>query len=253
MDGRFDLVTLLFLVVAVVAILKLRSVLGRRTGDEDARYQRQMRAAQEAQERAAAAAKDAAKDKVVTLPRRGAEVGAAGGDDRDDRAAIADAESRIKSFSAGNSGLERALLEILRADGSFDPEHFVRGAQQAYEMIVTAFAEGNRKILKELLSREVYDGFVSAITDRENRGEQIDQSFVGINRAEIIEAELKNGLAHLTVRFLSQLISATRDRAGQVIAGDPQRIKEVTDIWTFAREVGSRNPNWRLIATQAAN
>jgi predicted lipid-binding transport protein (Tim44 family) len=81
----------------------------------------------------------------------------------------------------------------------------------------------------------------------------MDQSFVGINRADIIEAEIKNGLAHLTVKFLSQLISATRDRAGRVIAGDPQRIKDVTDIWTFAREVGSRDPNWRLIATQDAN
>jgi predicted lipid-binding transport protein (Tim44 family) len=149
--------------------------------------------------------------------------------------------------------LERPLLEIYRADHSFDPEHFMRGAKQAYEMIVTAFAEGNRKILKDLLSREVYESFVGAITERENRGEQMDQSFVGINRAEIIEAEIKNGLAHLTVKFLSQLISATRDRAGRVIAGDPQRIRDVTDIWTFAREIDSRDPNWRLIATQDAN
>jgi predicted lipid-binding transport protein (Tim44 family) len=247
MDGKIDLVTLLFLVVAVVAILKLRSVLGRRTGDEEARYERQVRATQEAQERAAAAA---AKDKVVALPRRDREVAVAGADDK---ASIADAESRVKSFAAGNGALERPLLEILNADRSFDPEHFLRGAKQAYEMIVTAFAEGNRKILKDLLSREVYEGFVNAITDRENRGEQMDQSFVGINRADIIEAELKNGLAQLTVKFLSQLISATRDRAGQVISGDPHRIKDVTDIWTFAREVGSRDPNWRLIATQDAN
>ena len=247
MDGRIDLITLLFLVVAVVAILKLRSVLGRRTGDEEARYQRQVRAAQEAQERATAAA---AKDKVVVLPRREREVAAAGADDK---AATADGESRVKSFTADNPALERPLLEIYRADGSFDPEHFMRGAKQAYEMIVMAFAEGNRKILKDLLSREVYESFVGAITERENRGEQMDQSFVGINRADIIEAEIKNGLAHLTVKFLSQLISATRDRAGRVIAGDPQRIKDVTDIWTFAREVGSRDPNWRLIATQDAN
>jgi predicted lipid-binding transport protein (Tim44 family) len=247
MDGKIDLVTLLFLVVAVVAILKLRSVLGRRTGDEEARYERQVRATQEAQERAAAAA---AKDKVVAMPRRDREVAVAGADEK---AAIADAESRVKSFAAGNGALERPLLEILNADRSFDPEHFLRGAKQAYEMIVTAFAEGNRKILKDLLSSEVYEGFVNAITDRENRGEQMDQSFVGINRADIIEAELKNGLAQLTVKFLSQLISATRDRAGQVISGDPHRIKDVTDIWTFAREVGSRDPNWRLIATQDAN
>jgi predicted lipid-binding transport protein (Tim44 family) len=246
MDGRIDLVTLLFLVVAVVAILKLRSVLGRRTGDDEARYQRQVRAAQEAQERSAAAAKD----KVVVLPRRERQVATAGADDK---AAIADAESRVKTFAAGNAALERPLLDIYRADRSFDPEHFMRGAKQAYEMIVTAFAEGNRKILKDLLSREVYEGFASAITEREGRGEQMDQSFVGINRADIVEAELKNGLAQLTVKFLSQLISATRDRAGRVISGDPQRIRDVTDIWTFAREVGSRDPNWRLIATQDAN
>lgn len=247
MDGKIDLLTLLFLVVAVVAVLKLRNVLGRRTGDEEARYERQARAAQEAQEQAAAAA---AKDKVVALPRRDRELAPAGADDK---TAIANAESRVKTFAAGNAALERPLLEIFRADLSFDPEHFVRGAKQAYEMIVTAFAEGNRKILKDLLSREVYEEFGSAITGRENRGEQMDQSFVGISRADVIEAELKNGLAQLTVKFLSQLISATRDRAGRVISGDPQRIKDVTDIWTFAREVASRDPNWRLIATQDAN
>ena len=118
---------------------------------------------------------------------------------------------------------------------------------------MTAFAEGNRKTLKSLLSREVYDGFAGAITDRESRGEQVDQSFVGIKSADIFEAELKAGMAQVTVKFVSELISATRDKAGEVITGDPKRIKEVTDIWTFAREVASRDPNWKLIATQAAN
>lgn len=243
MDGRIDVITLLFLIVAVVVILKLRSVLGRRTGDEEARYERQARAQQEARERAAAA-----KDKVVSLPRREREAAAA---PRREQEAVADAETRVKNFAAGNSLLEQALLAIAKVDPSFDPEHFLRGAKQAYEMIVTAFAEGNRKMLKDLLSRDVFDGFVSAIADRESRGEQIDQSFVGINKAEIVEAELKGNIAHVTVKFVSQLISATRDSSGQVISGDPQRIRDVTDIWTFARDVTSRNPNWRLIATQA--
>ena len=243
MDGRIDVITLLFLIVAVVVILKLRSVLGRRTGDEEARYERQARAQQEARERAAAA-----KGKVVTLPRREREAATVGGSER---AASADAESRVKNFAGGNTFLEQALLHIARADATFDPEQFLQGAKQAYEMIVTAFAEGNRKLLKDLLSREVFDGFVAAIADRESRGEQIDQSFVGINKAELVEAELKGSTAHVTVKFISQLISATRDAAGQVISGDPQRIREVTDIWTFAREVTSRNPNWRLVATQA--
>jgi predicted lipid-binding transport protein (Tim44 family) len=123
-------------------------------------------------------------------------------------------------------------------------------------MVVTAFAEGNRKILKDLLSRDVYDGFTQAISEREKRGEQIDQSFVGINKADIVESDLKNGIANVTVRFMSQLISATRDRAGAILAGDPQRIKEVTDIWTFRRDVSTAraraNPNWELVATQSS-
>lgn len=246
MDGRIDVITLLFLVVAVFVILKLRSVLGRRTGDEEARYERQARAQQEARERAAAA-----KDKVVSLPRREREPATI--DRQEPAEAAASAESRVKKFAAGNTSLQESLLSIARADLSFDPEGFLRGAKQAYEMIVTAFAEGNRKMLRDLLSKEVFDGFAGAIADRESRGEQIDQSFVGINKADIVEADLKGGSASVTVKFVSQLISATRDSSGQVVSGDPQRIREVTDIWTFSREIASRNPNWRLIATQASN
>ncbi|MCC2112580.1 MAG: Tim44 domain-containing protein, partial [Hyphomicrobiales bacterium] len=122
----------------------------------------------------------------------------------------------------------------------------------AYEMIVTAFAEGDRKALKNLLAKEVYDGFVAAISDREARAETIESTFIGIDKSEIVEAEVKSGTAQITVRFLSQLISATRDKDGQLIDGDPNKITEVTDIWTFARDVNSRNPNWKLIATEAA-
>ena len=111
-----------------------------------------------------------------------------------DQATPRQAEARVKTFTADPS-IESGLLAIVRADSSFDPEHFLRGAKQAYEMIVTAFAEGNRKMLKDLLSREVMEGFAAAITDREKRGEIIDQSFVGINKADIVEAELKNGVA----------------------------------------------------------
>jgi predicted lipid-binding transport protein (Tim44 family) len=76
---------------------------------------------------------------------------------------------------------------------------------------------------------------------------------VGINKADLLEAELKGSVANVTMKFVSQLISATRDSSGEVVSGDPQRIREVTDIWTFARDTTSRNPNWRLIATQAPN
>ncbi len=247
MDSQINILTLLSLIVAVIVIFKLRSVLGRRTPDDEARIDKNMRA-QQAQDQAAAAA--AARDKVVAMPRRAGEATAA---PVATETALADAEARVKEFAGGNVAIERGLVQVMRADATFDPKGFLEGAKQAYEMIVTAFAEGNRKVLKDLLSKEVFEGFVEAIADRETRAEQIDQSFVGINKSGIVEAEVKGGVAQLTVRFVSQLISATRDKTGAVISGDPQRIKEVTDIWTFAREVDSRNPNWRLVATQPQN
>jgi predicted lipid-binding transport protein (Tim44 family) len=242
MDGKIDIFTIMFLVLAVVIILKLRSVLGRRTTDDEARIDRNR-----ALERARATGKAGANDKVVAMPRR----------ERSDQpteateAASAAAEERVRALAGGDPSLAEGMLAIYRADSSFDPDGFVKGARQAYEMIVTAFAEGNSKALKNLLSKEVFDGFAGAISDREARGEIIDQSFVGINKADLLEAELKNGTAQVTVKFVSELISATRDRAGAVIAGDTKKIKEVVDIWTFAREAASRDPNWRLIATQA--
>ena len=244
MDG-INLITLVCLVVAVAIFIKLRSVLGRRTGHEEARIER-FKAQQEARQRNGELV---GQDKIVTLPRRERE------DDevRPAAAKPADAEQRIREYAGGNTELSQGLIEILRSDPTFDPDHFVHGAKAAYEIIVTAFAEGNRRTLKNLLNAEVYDGFNSAIAERERRGEQIDQSFVGIKSADLVEADLKGGVAQLTVKFVSELITATRDRAGVVISGDPKRIREVTDIWTFSREVSSRDPNWKLIATQGAN
>lgn len=244
MDGRIDLITLISLVVALVAIWKLKSVLGRRSGTDETRIDQQMRARAE-RERATPP-----QDKVVTLPRRDRDEQPAG--NPAEPAAATQAEARVRTFAA-DPLVENGLLAIVRADSSFDPEHFLKGSKQAYEMIVTAFAEGNRKMLKDLLSREVMDGFAAAITDREKRNEVIDQSFVGISKADIVEAEMKAGTANVTVKFESQLISATRDKNGEVINGDPQKITDVTDVWSFARELSSRNPNWRLVATQSAN
>lgn len=245
MDGsNFDLLSIISLVIAVLAIIKLRSVLGRRTSDDEARIDRQMRA-REAQQRAAAAG-----EKVVTLPGR-----TAGGEEQKPSANdTAEAEARVREFASDDDALKDGLLQMVRVDPSFDPEHFLTGAKQAYEMIVTAFAEGNRRLLRDLLSPDVFDGFNAAISDREAQALQVDQSFVGINSAKLIEAEVRNGRdGNVTVKFVSQLISATRDREGNVVTGDPQRIQEVTDIWTFSRDLTSRDPNWKLIGTQAQN
>jgi len=243
---KIDLFTLISIIVAVVVVWKLRGVLGRRTGDEEARIER-YRA-----ERRQQGAPASPSDNVVTLPRRDRDQ--AGADAAED-VAVADAEERIKAFPGVDAEVRRGLLEVAKHDPAFDPEAFIQGARQAYELIVTAFAEGNRKLLKGLLSNDVYDGFTRAMSDRDARGEQVDQSFVGINKADVLESGVKSGVASITVRFVSQLISATRDRAGAIISGDPQRIKEVTDIWTFSRDVSTEqalaNPNWRLVATQS--
>jgi predicted lipid-binding transport protein (Tim44 family) len=247
---KIDLLTLVLLIVAVVVILKLRSVLGRRTGDEEARLER-YRAERRQQ---SAPASPPAADNVVTIPRRAPEQPAPA--PVAEAAPPPDAEARVKDYPGLAADVRQGLLDIARVDATFDTETFIRGARQAYEMIVTAFAEGNRKLLRTLLGDGAYQDFDTAIKERESRGEQVDQSFVGISKADIVDSELtKDGRAHVTVRFVSQLISATRDKAGAVLSGDPQKIKEVTDIWTFQRNVSTprarENPNWQLIATQA--
>ena len=125
------------------------------------------------------------------------------------------------------------------------------GARAAYEMIVMAYAEGDRRTLKNLLSREVLEGFEASIRERENRGETVETRFVAIDKSDITAAELRGRSAQVTLRFISQLVSVTRDKAGNVIDGSPDKVTEVTDVWTFARDVSSRDPNWKLVATEA--
>jgi len=105
--------------------------------------------------------------------------------------------------------------------------------------------------LKNLLGREVYDGFESAISEREKRGETVESRFVSIDNADIAGAELRGRNAQITVRFQSKLVSVTRDKNGDVIDGNAERVTDITDIWTFARDVSSRDPNWKLLATEA--
>jgi predicted lipid-binding transport protein (Tim44 family) len=119
-------------------------------------------------------------------------------------------------------------------------------------MIVGAFATGDKPSLKTLVSRDVYDSFASAIEQREKAGETVEQKFVGIDKAEIAAADLQNKRATVTVKFVSEMISATLDKHGEVIEGDPKEIREITDTWTFERDVTSRDPNWKLTATEAA-
>lgn len=234
----FDIYTIIFLVLAVFIFLRLRSVLGQKTGRERPPYDPYTQAREQA--------RPPTNDNVVALPPRNAEAASKGADDE----AAAPVE-RWKGFAEAGSATAAGLDAIAAQDPSFDAKHFVAGARAAYEMIVTAYAQGNRRDLKTLLSKEVYDGFEAAIKDRETRGEKAETRFVSIDKADLIGAEVKGKTAQVTVRFVSQLVSVTRDKDGNVIDGSPDKVSDVTDVWTFAHDMSSRDPNWKLVATEA--
>ncbi|OCC01040.1 calcium-binding protein [Labrys sp. WJW] len=229
--GSFDIITLVFLGLAVFVIFKLRSVLGERTGAEPPTFEGLRRDAQPA-------SRD---DRSANPPQR-------------------DAESPIETqapmpgfrwegFAEKDTPLAAGFDAIAVVDPSFQPQSFVPGAKAAYEMIVTAFNNGDRKTLKNLLSRENFDAFSQDITEREARGETVQANFVSIDKADIVAAGVKGRVAELTVSFVSQMISATKDRNGAVVDGSVDQVATVTDTWTFARDTSTKDPNWRLVAT----
>lgn len=233
----FDTTTILLLAVAVLIFLKLRSVLGQRTGRERPPY--------DPYSAPPDPVRNSAGDKVVTLPQRASEAARP--------AEPAEAPDRYAGFATPGSPVAKGLDAIVAVDKNFDVKQFIAGARAAYEMIVTAYAVGDRRSLKNLLGREVYDGFEAVIREREGRGETVETRFVSIDRTEITNAELRGKMAQLTLRFVSQLVSATRNRNGNVIDGSADTVTSVTDVWTFAREVTSRDPNWNLVATEGGN
>ena len=235
MRDVFDIYTIIFLALAVFIFLRLRSVLGQRTGRERPPYDPY----------AAREPARPATENVVALPNRMPEAAAP-----TPAEPVAPGE-RWKGIAEAGTPLAAGLDTIVGADPNFDAKHFLAGARAAYEMIVNAFADGDRRTLKNLLSREVYEGFETAISEREKRGETVENRFVSIDNAEVTAAELRARTAQLTVRFQSKLITATRDKDGNVTDGNAEKITDVTDVWTFARDLSSRDPNWKLVATEA--
>jgi predicted lipid-binding transport protein (Tim44 family) len=244
MSEAFDIYTLLFLVLAVVIFIRLRNVLGRRTGNERPPYDPYTTAD------AKRPTPPDADVPVVALPRARPATRQAS---ETSVPSAEDLEARLGRHAPKDSPLGQSLTALMRADPGFDPGHFLQGAKVAYEEIVMAFAKGDDATLQLLLGTDVYEGFERAIRERDTRGEKVQSSLVGIDKADIIEAEVKNRTAYVTVKFVSELISVTRDADGEVIEGDPKKVREVTDIWTFARDVAAKNPNWKLVATEAAN
>ena len=230
-----NIYTIIFLALAVFIFLRLRSVLGRRTGRERPPYDPYS---------ARDAVRSPATEKVVALPTRPAEVAP-----RPAEVSQPPAE-RWKGIAESGSSVATGLDAIVAADPAFDAQHFIAGARAAYEMVVAAFAGGDRRQLRGLLSRDVFDGFDSAIGEREARGETMETKFVSIDSSVVTAADLRARTAQITVRFVSKLVSATRDRSGAVIDGSAEKVTDVTDVWTFARDVSSRDPNWKVAATE---
>jgi predicted lipid-binding transport protein (Tim44 family) len=236
-ESDVDIYTIIFLALAVFIFLRLRSVLGQRTGSERPPY-----------DRAAPNVVQRTQDNNNVVPMPGAVI------DQAPLAPSADVApaDRWKDVAEPGTPLAAGLDAIAAHESSFDPRHFLSGARSAYEMIVLAFANGDRRALKDLLSSEVYDSFEAVIKDREKHEQKTETRFVSIDKAELVSAEARDRAAQLTVRFVSQMISVTRDKTGAIVDGNPDKVADITDVWTFARDTSSRDPNWKLVGTGSA-
>jgi predicted lipid-binding transport protein (Tim44 family) len=236
MDVHFiDII--IFAMVAAFLILRLRSVLGRRTGEE---RQRPDPFRPTPLDRTGAASPSS--DKVVQLPERNGRGG--------ENAAGATIELPP---SAKGTPLEAGLTQIGVADPNFTPQGFIDGAKAAFEITVEAFAKGERKVLRPLLSDPVFEHFSAAIKVREDARQTHVTTLVGIKSAEILDARMDGRTAYVTVKFVSEQVNVTKDKDGNAADGDPNNVAQITDIWTFARNTRSRDPNWTLVETRSVN
>jgi predicted lipid-binding transport protein (Tim44 family) len=223
MDGGFPFFDIIiFAAIAAFLVLRLRNVLGRRTGHQSRPDREPFQPGR---------VEDQVSDKVVHLPDRTSEERRAGEE----------------------SPLGAGITQIKVADPSFEQGSFLVGAKTAFEMILNAFARSDAETLRPLLSNEVYEDFAGAIKARREADHTLETTLVGITTADIIEAEMQGRTAFVTVKFVSEQVNVTRDSDGKVIEGDPGHVTEVTDIWTFARNTRSRDPNWTLVATSSPN
>jgi predicted lipid-binding transport protein (Tim44 family) len=216
----FDIV--LFAMIAVFLVLRLRSVLGRRTGNE--RRRDLVRRAQPPQPPG---------DNVVALGNR--------------TAAMPPSPPLVTAPPA--DAVAAGLARIGGADAGFDAAQFLAGARAAFAAIVGAFAVGDKAQLRPLLSDEVYKPFTAEIDQRTAASERLETRILGIKGVDIVEAGLAGRLARVTVKFVSDQIHVLRAHDGSVVDGDPDHPIEKTDFWTFVRDTRSTDPNWVLVAT----
>ncbi len=227
MNESFDPSLIVFAALAVFVLWKLRSVLGVRV-DRDASgpmYRAPTPGGPASFPRIAAAA-----------PAPAPEV---------------DPAERFKGLAEPGSRVFAGLEAIAAADPNFTAENFMEGARRAYEMIVSAFAKGDHDTLRNLLSPQVYGQFAAEIEARERRGETMETAVVSIDSVTLEDARAEQGRNEITLRYSAKLMTVVRDKSGAIVSGGVDRSVPAQELWTFARQSRSENPNWKLIATQA--
>ncbi|SDY39470.1 Predicted lipid-binding transport protein, Tim44 family [Jannaschia faecimaris] len=204
--------------IALFLVLKLKNVLGTRTGFEKPRI---------------------TPTSDSTDVRRDFEV-IEGGPDRD-----------ITDFVEDGSDNAKELAAMKGAEPGFSVSEFVGGARQAYEMILMAFENGDLSEVQPFLSEDVYEAFLSGVSDREDKGLKVHASFIGVRETTLRKArfDAADKTAEITIRFVCELTSVVKDSEGTVVEGNPNEIKKQRDVWTFARKMGTGDPNWKLVAT----
>lgn len=223
-SGLFEILVLAM--IAGFLVLRLRRVLGRRTGHEQPpdRFPREV---------------EDTGDTVIPLPDRSASDGA-------------DPEAEAPPLPPQSAaGEPSGLTQIKIADPAFKEDEFLDGARIAFEMILEAFARGDKKQLRTLLGAGIYDDFAQEIDRREQAGERLETTLVSFVLADIVAAGVEAHKSRVTVKFLTEQVNVLRDAADATIEGDASTVSKITDLWTFERDTRSRDPNWQLVETRS--
>ena len=130
-------------------------------------------------------------------------------------------------------------------------KQFLKGAEVAYEQIITSFAKGDKKSLKPLLEKEMFDRFSEVIDERKNKQLKSETTFIGFKSIKILEFKKIENIYKVTVNFVSEIITCVKDQNNQIIEGNPDTIKTVNDVWRFAKNMWSQDPTWYLVDTSS--
>lgn len=224
MQSIFDPLNIVLLAAAVFVLWRFGSVLGQRTGNEKPGFDPFAKP-----ESPASADRQPPPDQTSREEKPAAPV--------------------WKGFAEEGSSAAKGLETIAAASPGFTASSFVDGTKIAYEMVLEAFAKGDKAALKPLLARDVFDSFGNAIDQRQKAGHKMVMQFVGVKSAKIHDARLDGKKAQVAVDFVGEMINATLDKDGNPVDGDAKLIRDVSDRWTFEREINARDPNWKLVDT----